>query len=163
MKTRCEVKVVPELLDKPGYTDEHFFRDLAHRLVQDIPLAELHKLIKLTKIDPYSDKSEKVLRNSMNKYAIDQIQQLKEERLILYCAQVDLPEPIPNLKNPVKVKYPIGGYAPGHYTSKCVTCYNDFMGDKYARQCEPCAINMTVESNIQALAKLQKLKNTQDE
>ena len=57
-----------------------------------------------------------------------------------------------------KIKYPIGGFAPGHYTSKCVNCSQDFMGDKYARQCEPCAINAVNESNTQALAELHKLK-----
>ena len=34
------------------------------------------------------------------------------------------------MKNTVnfKPKYPIGGFAPGHYTCKCVTCKNEFMG-----------------------------------
>lgn len=36
-------------------------------------------------------------------------------------------------------KYPIGGYAPGHYTCKCVDCKELFIGDKRAVQCEPCA------------------------
>jgi hypothetical protein len=57
-----------------------------------------------------------------------------------------------------KVKYPIGGFDPGHYISKCVSCKQDFMGDKYARQCEPCAINAVNESNTQALARLHKLE-----
>jgi reverse gyrase len=59
----------------------------------------------------------------------------------------------------MKIKYPIGGYAPGHYMSKCLSCKEDFMGDKYARQCEPCAINTINESNKKALAELHKLKN----
>jgi hypothetical protein len=42
-------------------------------------------------------------------------------------------------------QYPIGGYAPGYYTNKCVICKEEFMGDKLARQCEPCAIKMTQE------------------
>lgn len=37
-------------------------------------------------------------------------------------------------------KYPIGGYAPGNYTCKCVTCEETFQGDKRAVQCEPCAV-----------------------
>jgi hypothetical protein len=37
-------------------------------------------------------------------------------------------------------KYPIGGYAPGFYSCKCVTCKKEFIGDKRAVQCEPCAI-----------------------
>ena len=61
-----------------------------------------------------------------------------------------------------KLKYPIGGFAPGHYMSKCANCEQNFMGDKYARQCEPCAINAVNESNTQALAELHKLKTALD-
>lgn len=57
-----------------------------------------------------------------------------------------------------KIKYPIGGFAPGYYVSKCVNCEQDFIGDKYARQCEPCAINEVNESNKKTLAELHKLK-----
>lgn len=60
------------------------------------------------------------------------------------------------------IKYPIGGFAPGHYISKCVNCEQNFMGDKYAKQCEPCAINAVNESNKQALAELHKLKTALD-
>ena len=41
-----------------------------------------------------------------------------------------------------KNKYPIGGFAPGNYYNRCVTCKKDFIGDKKAVQCEPCAIEM---------------------
>lgn len=48
-------------------------------------------------------------------------------------------------------QYPIGGYAPGYYSCTCVTCKTEFMGDKRAVQCEPCAIEMVsikiVENN----------------
>lgn len=37
-------------------------------------------------------------------------------------------------------QYPIGGYAPGSYYNKCVSCNQQFQGDKRAWQCEPCAI-----------------------
>lgn len=43
-------------------------------------------------------------------------------------------------------KYPIGGYAPGYYSCKCVTCKIKFTGDKRAVQCEPCAIKTTQET-----------------
>lgn len=51
----------------------------------------------------------------------------------------------PNADNPYKTenKYPIGGYAPGNYNNTCATCKGEFIGDKLARQCEPCAIKMT--------------------
>lgn len=58
----------------------------------------------------------------------------------------------------MKIKYPIGAFAPGNYMNNCVSCGEDFMGDKYARQCEPCAINTVNESNKKALAELHKLK-----
>lgn len=58
----------------------------------------------------------------------------------------------------MKIKYPIGGFAPGYYSNKCVSCKEEFMGDKLARQCEPCAINTVNESNTKALAELHKLK-----
>lgn len=35
-------------------------------------------------------------------------------------------------------QYPIGGFAPGHYMNRCVSCGEDFVGDKLARQCELC-------------------------
>jgi hypothetical protein len=41
-----------------------------------------------------------------------------------------------------KNKYPIGGFAPGFYSCRCLSCNSDFIGDKRAVQCEICAINM---------------------
>tara|TARA_R110000796_G_scaffold82985_2_gene181933 strand:- start:196 stop:468 length:273 start_codon:yes stop_codon:yes gene_type:complete len=90
MKNKCEVRVTPELLDHPTINDEFLFRDLARTLVSEIPLEELHKLINLTKIDPHSDESEKVLFNSMDRFKIEQIYQLRKECTLLYSAEVDL-------------------------------------------------------------------------
>jgi len=43
-------------------------------------------------------------------------------------------------------QYPMGSFAPGNYWHKeCVTCKKEFIGDKRAVQCEPCAIKMTQE------------------
>jgi len=39
-----------------------------------------------------------------------------------------------------EIKYPIGGYAPGSYSCKCVNCETRFIGDKRAVQCEACAM-----------------------
>lgn len=65
---------------------------------------------------------------------------------------------LPATEEITKIKYPIGGYAPGHYMSKCVSCEQNFMGDKYARQCEPCAINAVNKSNKKALSELNTLR-----
>lgn len=58
-----------------------------------------------------------------------------------------------------KIKYPIGGFAPGNYMCKCITCSDEFFGDKRAVQCEPCAINAVNESNSKALLELHRLKS----
>ena len=91
MRNKIEVKVAPELLNNTQVNDEYLFRDLARRMVSEIPLDELHKLISLAKIDPNSDESEKVLRESMDRFKIEQIHQLRNERVILYSAKIDLP------------------------------------------------------------------------
>lgn len=91
MKNRCEVKVTHEVITITKANDEYIFRDLARKMVSEMPLDELHKLINFTKIDPNSVESEKVLRNSMDRLSFEQILQLRKERVILYCAEVDLP------------------------------------------------------------------------
>ena len=91
MKNRCEVKVTLELLNSTKVNDEYIFRDLARKMVSEMPLDELHKLINFTKIDLNSIESEKALLNSMDRLSFEQILQLRNERVILYCAEVDLP------------------------------------------------------------------------
>ena len=58
----------------------------------------------------------------------------------------------------MKIEYPIGGFAPGHYYGKCANCKEYFTGDKRAVQCEPCAINAVKRNNDLAMAELHKLK-----
>jgi len=58
----------------------------------------------------------------------------------------------------MKIKYPIGGFAPGNYSGKCANCKEEFIGDKRAVQCEPCAINAVNKSNTLSMAELHKLK-----
>lgn len=56
------------------------------------------------------------------------------------------------------IKYPILGYAPGAYVGTCKICQSDFMGDKYAVHCEPCAINTLNESHSTALKRIKELE-----
>lgn len=37
-------------------------------------------------------------------------------------------------------KYPINGFAPGHYWCVCGNCKERFFGDKRSVRCEPCAL-----------------------
>lgn len=58
----------------------------------------------------------------------------------------------------VKIIYPIGSFAPGNYMQKCINCKNKFTGDKYAQECEPCAINRVNASNNKVIVELEILK-----
>lgn len=53
-------------------------------------------------------------------------------------------------------KYPIGGYAPGYYACRCVTCKTQFIGHKRAAQCESCAIKMVEEQTQSIIENVRK-------
>lgn len=57
-----------------------------------------------------------------------------------------------------EIKYPILGYAPGWYANKCVSCGENFMGDKLATQCKICAINTLNEGYHRLQKELKKYK-----
>lgn len=92
MRYQCEVKVTPELLENTKVNDEYLFRDLARKIVSEMPLELLKDLIQLDKIDPNSEKSQKVLRDGIHRHKIERILQLRDERVILYTAEVDIEE-----------------------------------------------------------------------
>jgi hypothetical protein len=91
MINKFEVTVTPEVLKNTIITDEYLFRDLARKMINEMPLEELHKLIWMTKIDPHSEESKKVMRDKIDRYKIGQIRQLIFDRKILYSAEVNLP------------------------------------------------------------------------
>jgi hypothetical protein len=43
-------------------------------------------------------------------------------------------------------KWPLAGYAPGGYTCKCRQCGREFIGDKRASNCLPCAEALTSQA-----------------
>lgn len=49
------------------------------------------------------------------------------------------PDDIRSIGDAEQQTYRIGGYAPGNYFCRCVDCKKEFIGDKRAIQCEPCA------------------------
>ena len=72
-------------------------------------------------------------------------------------------------KTSTKVNYPVGAYAPGHYMNTCYSCSETYTGDKYSRECEPCAINNLKkyslemrDKNVKLEKALQDLKNVRD-
>lgn len=84
MGYRFEVKINPELLKNTKINDEYIYRDIARKMVSEMPLDVLHKLINLTKLDPSSEESKKVLRENIDRLKIERIHQLRSERVIMY-------------------------------------------------------------------------------
>jgi hypothetical protein len=86
-----KIKVTPELLANTEINDEHLFRELARKMVNEMPVTELNKLMKFTKTDPNSKK----VKDKINDYKISEkerrrLKMLKREQLILYEAEVSL-------------------------------------------------------------------------
>ncbi len=89
MKIEATVQVDRELLT-PKINDEYLFRDLARKLVSEMPLNELHKLMKLTKTDPLSEESANILKHSRDYKEVSKIAHLQEMNVIQYDAVIDL-------------------------------------------------------------------------
>ncbi len=91
MENRCEVKVTRELLKNSAVNDEYFFRDLARRLVSDMEIDELHKMIQFNKTDPYSEESKKIMQDySQPQWKREQITSMRQQGVLLYEAKVGL-------------------------------------------------------------------------
>lgn len=76
---------------------------------------------------------------------VDKFETLKQDGLAYLVDPALRPEaqPIADSKEvPVKT-WPLAGYAPGNYSSKCVECGNVFVGDKRAVQCLECAVRLS--------------------
>ena len=62
------------------------------RIVKEMPIDELHKLIEFTKTDPNSEHSKRVLCDKdCPDWQKGRIHQLRDEGVILYEAECDLP------------------------------------------------------------------------
>ncbi len=71
--------------------DEYFFRELAIKMVSDIPFEELKKLIKLTKTDPRSqDSSFKINDYRTPGFEKQRLIMMRNQDVIEFKAEVDL-------------------------------------------------------------------------
>ena len=85
MKYISQVKVSSEFLNQSNITEEVIFRDLAKKILSDMPYEDLQKLFKFTKIDPTSYKLNNLERFDLD---IDEFNYLKNNRLIFFSAEV---------------------------------------------------------------------------
>ena len=92
MKNRLEVKIRPEHLEDIRVNEDYIYRSLAMRMIKEMPMDELRKLIEFTKTDPNSEHSKRVLWDvDYPDWQKIQIYELRNEDLILYEAECDLP------------------------------------------------------------------------
>ncbi len=91
MLNRLELKVTPELLANSAVNDEYLFRELARKMVSEMPAEELNKLMKFTKTDPNtSEVRAKIHDRRTNKHERLRLIMLEQQQLILYEVEVSL-------------------------------------------------------------------------
>ena len=79
------MEVTPEMLAGTEITNEQLFRGMAIRMVKDIPIAELCKLIRFTKTVPTS---EAINDPETPEYEREKLIDLRDMGLILYEAEI---------------------------------------------------------------------------
>jgi len=90
MLNRTQLKINPEEIE--GLDDDYLFRRLAVKMVEEIPMNELHKLMKFTKLDPHTfDVNKNLSYKDYCDYKV-QIQMLIEEKVILLEVELTIPD-----------------------------------------------------------------------
>lgn len=88
---KAKTKVTHELLAHSPINDEFLFRELAHKLVKDMPLEELKKLIFFTKTDANTPESVSKINNYLTPHDEKHLLiRLRDEQVLLYEAQINL-------------------------------------------------------------------------
>jgi len=91
MKHISKSKFTVDFLSSNQVDDSYCFRHVALKLVGEMTIAELHKLIQFTKIDPDSKESVQILSSRTDSFKSREINELRDEGVVLFCAKVDLP------------------------------------------------------------------------
>jgi len=91
MKIISIVEVKKETLQKSEIKEEHLFRELAIKMVKEMPFEELTKLMEFKKIDPNSQEVvQKLLDRNTSEAEKTKLMRLRQERLFEFSANVDL-------------------------------------------------------------------------
>jgi hypothetical protein len=86
MRYYSEARVTREAYIYRTIKDEYIYRELAHRIISDMPIYDLMKLIEFTKIDP----DDKDFRSKMHEYDLNETRRLINEQLILFKASIEI-------------------------------------------------------------------------
>lgn len=86
MNYKIESKVSLHALKTTLINDEYVFRQMAMKLIQDIPLNVLQHHFAMTKLDPFSYESQQALGFRQSEY--EKIRMLQEEQAALYSVEL---------------------------------------------------------------------------
>jgi hypothetical protein len=86
MRYYSEVRIPKEAFIDTTINDEFIYRELARKMVSDMPIYNLMKLIEFTKIDP----NDKDFRAKMHEYDLNEKRRLINEQLILFKASIKI-------------------------------------------------------------------------
>lgn len=90
MKHKSTAEITRELLAHTSIDDEYLYRQLATRLIQDLPLPELKKLMKCTKVDPNTEENLKKLNSILTpEYERIYLRRLYDRQVIAYEVEID--------------------------------------------------------------------------
>lgn len=92
MKNRVEVKVNKKVFEQTHLTEEQIMRDLATKMVREMPFEELKKLLKFEKLDPHSEQSSIKLQDiTTPEWEKQRIITMRQADTTLYSAECVLP------------------------------------------------------------------------
>lgn len=92
MKYRSEIKITRDFHDNVEINvDEYVIRELARKIVKDLPIDYLSKFINVVKTDPYSEESKEKLKSVfIDPYEKEFIKRLKAEGTIIYQSEINI-------------------------------------------------------------------------
>lgn len=92
MRIQTEVKVTKEFLLDVEKSHEMVVRDISHKIIKQLSVEQLEKLFSITKVDPDSEESKKLLNEtelgSDRWWERARVYYLKESKSILYKAYI---------------------------------------------------------------------------
>jgi len=91
---RSETQIPKEILNNPKISDEIIFKDLVHKIVNDIPLDQLGKIFSLKKLDTYlllTQTPASPQGVDVDRYRLELIDRLRAQDTVMYTAMISLP------------------------------------------------------------------------
>ena len=90
MKYKAEIKISNQVLTQQIIKDEDLFRDVAFKIIKELPINKIKQLFNLKLIKGIESELEKAYREN-DAEKIDKIHILLEENTSLFVGEIDIP------------------------------------------------------------------------